>query len=119
MSILILTILLWCVLITPAQFVEPLHIDNERDLLICIAFHYQEDRLKYIQTVLQRFLDTYHVDLTIIIDTNSTETIKKLDPVDPRVHIKVHEMLAHPFHLTWTHRAHMKKNIKKFTPSDI
>jgi hypothetical protein len=89
-------------------------------LLICIAFHYAENRLQYLKKVLDRFLNTYTCSFHIIIDTNISETqevLKELFPlqIDSNViEISVHETLPHPYCLTWAHRFHFKENIEKY-----
>ena len=90
------------------------------NLLICIAFHYSENRLQYLKTVLSRFLNTYKIPFHIIIDTNTTETevlLKELFPLQINsniIEISVHDALPHPHSLTWAHRFHFKENLEKY-----
>ncbi len=72
-------------------------------LLVCIAFHHNLDRLKYLFKVIDELVK-WPVDLKVIVDTN-----KDL-PMD----CVVHNDLQHPFHLTWMHRKHIKENIDNF-----
>ena len=84
----------------------------KKDLLVCIAFHYAPERLKYLHSVLANFINTYEVSLDIIIDTNS-DTFTLLDyPAD--IKIVSHTHLEHPFHLTGMHRQHIKDNIDNY-----
>jgi len=89
-------------------------------LLICIAFHYAENRLEYLKKVLDRFLNTYTCPFHIIIDTNISETqenLKELFPLQINsnvIEISVHETLPHPHSLTWVHRFHFKENLEKY-----
>ena len=89
-------------------------------LLICIAFHYIDNRLQYLKKVLLRFLNTYKLPFHIIIDTNTSETevlLRELFPlqIDSNIiEISVYETLPHPHSLTWAHRFHFKDNIDKY-----
>ena len=89
-------------------------------LLICIAFHYIDNRLQYLKKVLLRFLNTYKLPFHIIIDTNTSETevvLRELfaDQIDSNImEISVHDILPHPHCLTWAHRFHFKDNIDKY-----
>jgi hypothetical protein len=81
-------------------------------LLICIAFHYNPDRIKYLTRVIDAFLNEYKVDLKLIVDTNTfdLEHYNKHE----NIQVFVHEKLNHPFHLTWMHRKHIKENINLY-----
>ena len=89
-------------------------------LLICIAFHYSENRLQYLKKVLDRFLNTYKTPFHIIIDTNTSETqtvLKELFPLQIEsniIEISVHDTLPHPYCLTWAHRFHIKERIEEY-----
>ena len=80
------------------------------DLLICIAFHYNEDRLPLLDTIINNITESYKCKLHIIIDTN--EILE--DWNKPNVLVKQHKDLAHPFHLTWQHRKHFLDNIDSY-----
>lgn len=80
----------------------------KKSLLICIAFHYNPDRLGLLKDVLQNIIDNYPADTDIIIDCN---TFPIVDWQMPQVTVHEHHELQHPFHLTWKHRFHMKENI--------
>ncbi len=82
-----------------------------KDLLICIAFHYSEERLKYLYEVLKN-ITLYNCGVEIIIDTN-TFNIEHLNRI-PNITVFVHQKLEHPFHLTWIHRQHIKNNIDNY-----
>ncbi len=82
-------------------------------LLICIAFHNSPDRLKYLNQVINSFLTEYKVPIRIIVDTNKPLCLKEYSLYD-NVEVFVHENLAHPFHLTWMHRRHIKDNIDNY-----
>ncbi len=75
-------------------------------LLICIAFHYNYDRLKYLNEVVSTIKEYPH-DTKIIIDTNRSFEI-------PDVDVVVHDELWHPFQLTWEHRKHMLTNLDNY-----
>jgi len=89
-------------------------------LLICIAFHYVDNRLKYIKKVLLRFLNTYKLPFHIIIDTNTSNTELILrnflsDHINSNIiEICVHNNLPHPHCLTWAHRFHFKEHIENY-----
>jgi len=80
-------------------------------LLICICFHYIEDRFRYLDVLMDRFLNEYtsRFNVTVIVDTNSKQGEMRLREryPDDRVGIFRHDRLAHPFHLTWMHRYHI------------
>lgn len=87
-----------------------------KSLLICIAFHYVPDRIKYLLEVLDSFVLEYNIDLYIIIDTNSPVKIEGLKHFlyKDKIKVVVHKDLKHPFHLTWCHRKHIKDNIDNY-----
>lgn len=86
-------------------------------LLICIAFHYSEERLKYLQQVVGNIMSHYDVPLRIIIDTNSSKMIRRhlfAGTGTKQLEVHAHENLSHPFHLTWMHRWHIKRELNNF-----
>jgi hypothetical protein len=82
-------------------------------LLICIAFHYNPDRIKYLTQIIDAFLNEYKIDLKLIVDTNVFPA-KGFSDISQKAEVIVHENLAHPFHLTWLHRKHIKDNIDNY-----
>lgn len=88
----------------------------KQKLLVCVAFHYNEEYIPYLYEVLEEFVENYskYVDIDIIVDTNSTKTIKVIIKKFPTVQIVVHSALKHPFYLTWTHRRHIYNRIDKY-----
>ena len=81
-------------------------------LLICLAFHYNIDNIKFLYKVIDNILDTYKCETDIIIDTNTEETINVLKKYT-NIKIYVHN-LEHPFHLTYMHRQHFVNNINNY-----
>ncbi len=79
-----------------------------KNLLVCIAFHYSPERVKYLNKVILNFIINYG-DVDIIIDTNEEVTT-----FYKNVKYVTHDNLAHPFYLTWCHRQHIKDNIDKY-----
>lgn len=82
-------------------------------LLVCIAFHYSPERIKYLTQVIDAFLNEYKVDLNLIVDTNTfdLEYYNKHE----NIQVFVQQNLQHPFHLTWMHRQHIKDGIDRYT----
>lgn len=84
-----------------------------KKLLVCIAFHYSADRVKYLIQLLDNFSNNYKLDVTIYVDCNSTEIdYHEFDYYKSRFFL--HDRLQHPFHLTWMHRKHIKHNIDNY-----
>lgn len=84
-------------------------------LLVCIAFHYNKDYASYLYTVIKEFIEyRKHINVDIIIDTNSTETISIISSLDKYIKVVVHTGLAHPFHLTWMHRRHIYNRLNQY-----
>lgn len=81
-------------------------------LLICIAFHYNPDRIKYLSQVVYALLNEYKISVKIVIDTNTKDLLGREE--FKACQIMVHEKLDHPFHLTWMHRFHVKSGIDHF-----
>jgi len=81
-----------------------------KDLLICIAFHYNQDRLYLLDTVINNIRDNYKCSVDIVIDTN--EILEDWNA--PNVVVVQHTDLSHPFHLTWQHRKHFLNSIDKY-----
>ena len=75
-------------------------------LLICIAFHYIPERIKYVESLIKRF-SAYPLDVTIIVDCNEHIKIEG-------AHVSVHNRLEHPYYLTWMHRKHIKNNVDNY-----
>jgi hypothetical protein len=100
----------------------------KKDLLICIAAHFNIDRKKYLECVLQNISDNYKCSYDIIIDTNSNDLdyhwyvmekdyLFTLFPTTNRpnkITIISHTQLQHPFNLTQLHRQHIKDNIDNY-----
>lgn len=85
--------------------------DIKKDLLICIAYHHSEERLKYLKVLLDNFSNNYKCSFDVIIDTNESFFV---DWNFHFVQVYVNRDLIHPFHLAWQHRKHMKENIDNY-----
>lgn len=81
-------------------------------LLVCIAFHYNPDRIKYLSQIVYALLNEYTIPLKIVIDTNTKDLLDKEE--FKSCQIIIHEKLDHPFHLTWMHRVHVKASLDYF-----
>lgn len=101
-------------------------------LLICIAFHYVEDRLKYVMKLLDRF-STYDMAVSVIIDSNKSFNLNDFEIYSHddlaldynlswiykkefynNISISTYDKLDHPWHLTWMHRKHFADNIDNY-----
>lgn len=82
---------------------------RKAELLICITHHHSTDRLEYLLQILQSFKDEYSLRHDIIVDTNAA-----LDVTGDNTTTVHHNSLAHPFHLAWMHRQHMKERIEDY-----
>lgn len=80
-----------------------------KDLLVCVPHHHQPDRLPYLLRVLETFAE-YELACDVIVDTNVAGLAVKGDNVST-VH---HASMAHPFHLTWFHRQHIRSEIENY-----
>lgn len=78
-------------------------------LLVCIAFHYDPERLEYLTLICNAFLNEYKCPVNIIIDTNNPLLQQHIG--SKRIKVWVWHNLDHPFHLTMKHRQHMVNNI--------
>lgn len=87
-----------------------------KSLLICICCHYSPERIQFLIQVINNFRDNYKMPFDIIIDTNVD--VDKLESEDIGIYnnqkVYSHTKLEHPFHLTWTHRQHIKDNIGNY-----
>lgn len=82
-------------------------------LLVCVSFHYSEDKFVHLKTVLDNFLANYP-DTSIIVDTNTASSemrIKEEFRESETIRTFVHPHLDHPFHLAWMHRGHIKREL--------
>jgi len=84
----------------------------KKDLLICITYHHNKERLQYLHSLLANFANTYECSLDVVIHTNSKEL--NLDDYPLPIKIIVHENLGHPFFLAWRHREYIKQNIDNY-----
>lgn len=82
-------------------------------MLICIAFHFAPERIRYLKEVIENILDTYPRNIEIVVDTN-THQASSFFQYDAPITFFVHETLSHPFHLTWMHRQHFQRHIDNF-----
>ncbi|MGA2775368.1 MAG: hypothetical protein ABSE81_04845 [Candidatus Omnitrophota bacterium] len=76
-----------------------------------------KERIHYLAKVLDNFRSYKFSEIDIVIDTNSSETEKKLPSefiCGLKIRIQVHENLKHPWLLTWQHRGNMLQNIKNY-----
>ncbi len=85
----------------------------KKSLLICIAAHYNPERVEYLEKIVKLFLTDYRfrMSVEIFIDTNTSDLCQFNIG---RTTVFVHEDLEHPFHLTCMHKQHFKDNIDKF-----
>lgn len=81
-------------------------------LLICLAFHFNKENIKFIYQVIDNILSTYEYDTDIFIDTNSIESNILLNKY-PNIKIFIHN-LKHPYHLAYMHRQHIFNNIDNY-----
>ena len=97
----------------PASEPTPLLIGR---LKVNIAFHLKPTRLKYLLETLKQIRNLPFEEISIVVDTNSTETIDLLRYYDNEAAdgVIVHEDLDHPFKLTWAHRAQMSAAFSDF-----
>jgi len=92
---------------------------KNNSLLICIPFHYSDDRWQYLEQILHNFINTYSVRIHIIIDTNDRKTVQLINNTFKKeynriIEVIVHTYLDHPFDLTWKHRQHFLDNIDNY-----
>lgn len=80
-----------------------------RDLLICIAHYSAPGRLQYLRRILEEFAK-YELSHDILIDTD----VAGLDVRGDNITTVHHTSLAHPFHLTWQHRKHMRARMERY-----
>ena len=82
-------------------------------LLVCLAFHYNFDNIKFLYKVIDNIVSTYKFETHICVDTNNDHTIELLEKYK-NVEVIVHKQLEHPYHLTYMHRNYMLENIDKY-----
>lgn len=83
-----------------------------KSLLICICFHYVEERLPYLSKLLDNFFLNFKCPIKVIVDTNYKGDYISLDD---RIEIVYHNMTKeHPFMLTAKHRKHIMENIDNY-----
>ena len=86
-------------------------------ILICIAFHYSEDkpnRLWFLHQTILNIIHNYKMDFHIIVDTNEEIVCKYLERYKGKVTVVVNEYLIHPYHLVWMHRNHILNNMNEY-----
>ena len=95
--------------------------DNKAKILICIAFHYNQSRIGYLQRVISSYLQFNDYDIDIILDTNSDESTTAVAelplPAGKTLTIKqwtLSELDNDPFRLTWTHRQHIAAKSEQY-----
>lgn len=94
---------------------------NISTILIHIAFHYNRDRLKYLDEVITT-IGTYDFSkVQVVIDTNSNNLDAWMSALNLCKHVsirmEVHDNLADPLSLTWQHRdniSNQKNNFEYF-----
>lgn len=88
------------------------------NVLISIAFHYVEDRFRYLYNVLEHFILTYPVNVHINIQTNNNNTMRHVAARFPeymdRLSVSTHENLSHPFDLTFQHRRYFADHLEEY-----
>jgi hypothetical protein len=82
---------------------------QDKKLLVCIAFHYSQERERYLKQVIEE-LQNYKIQLDIVIDTNSQKAYELDFLKKENVSIILHENLDHPYHLTCRHKSHILKS---------
>ena len=87
---------------------------DEIHLLASITFHFVEDRLKYLNSVLDELISFNTASTYIVIYTNDTDkrniefindiTRNAADKDNVSIKISIEDKLSHPFNLTWCHK---------------
>jgi len=87
-------------------------------LIVHIAFHFVEDRVKYLETIITNLQSYEFLQIDIVIDTNSTEAMKKVSfektHSNTSITFRVHNDLSHPYLLTWRHRSSMSESLDDY-----
>ena len=90
-------------------------------VLVAITVHFNANRLKFLAEVLRTLSDFPVAAMEIILVTNTLSddklaVLRRLcDEISPanRISIRNHDYLAHPFNLTWSHRAIVAREFVK------
>ena len=80
-------------------------------LKVVIAFHYVEERLKYLKGVLEslsQFDDNYVIDVMVQTHQFGEGLAKLVNEYDPMCAFEVIGNLKDPYMLTWSHKARME-----------
>lgn len=80
-------------------------------ILICITFHYNQDRIKYLKKVIKGFINfANQVNIYVITNTSNKQDLDKLISIFPpqnylfKVAIKSFEVKSHPHNLILCHK---------------
>jgi hypothetical protein len=77
-------------------------------LLVCIACHHSKEREANLYHILSTLWE-YDMEVRVIIDTQ--ERFEVITNLDLEVHVHAP---AHPYHLTWYHRAHFLRELENY-----
>jgi len=80
-------------------------------LLVCVAFHYTKIGETHLKRILYAFENEYKIPVDVIVDTN-TNNVNYLNKGN--VKVVINDNLAHPFHLVWMHRSHIKEELNNY-----
>jgi hypothetical protein len=83
---------------------------KDKKLLVCISFHFVEERINFLKKVVENFLK-YEINTDIIIDTNKSFNFFS---EHKNISIIEHNNLGHPFYLTWMHRKNILHKINDY-----
>ena len=82
-------------------------------ILVHIAFHFVEERLKYLEAVIANLQGYGFLQIDIVIDTNSAEAMSRVGfektHRNSSITFRVHSDLPNPYLLTWEHRSNMSE----------
>jgi hypothetical protein len=84
----------------------------KKKLLVCICFHFDENRINFLLNIIQNFL-SYNFDTSIYIDCNDKKIFDFIKNVE-KLNIKIYENLHHPHSLASMHRKTILENIEHY-----
>lgn len=81
-------------------------------MVVFIAFHYEKDRVHYLEHIIEIFVTDYSqlLDTSVFVDTNDQKTLESSVVQGLATSVFVHPALESPHYLPWQHRRWMWKN---------
>ncbi|MCG8583102.1 MAG: hypothetical protein MI757_00120 [Pirellulales bacterium] len=97
-----------------STYLQDTQVDRGGSLHVSITSHFAEDRVGFLDRVLESLKRAPFEHVHVAVHTNSMGTAAILNKVYPEAELVLHDSLEDPFMLAWCHRDYMAERVDEF-----